>query len=497
MKNSEILSGQEVPATGDSMKKLVLVVIPTIENAYHNLRDFVSISPPMGLASIAATAENAGYNVSIIDGDAEQLTLAQTVERVALLEPFAVGSTIMTATMDITRIFFEMLKQRLPDVPVIVGGPHVSALPEQTLADSREIDICVIGEGDDTIVEILWMLDRGEDLGAIAGIAYRKEGQPAVTGRRVPIKDLTRLPIPAFHLLDPLLYRSYGWNNWVSGYRKPLGIIFTGRGCVGKCNFCAAHTVFGKGIRFFSMQQIKDQIDYLMNVWKIRILYFQDDTFTANRKLVNDICDYLIEKGYNKRLEIMVSSRVDTIHLPTLKRMREASVRWICFGVESGNQEILNRMFKHITIDQIKKAYSLSREAGLFIAGNFMIGHLGETKESALDTIRLACELDQEYASFAIAIPLPGTELYQHCLDNNIPLPTWNDFGSVNTPPIPLNESLNSPELLRLRDLAVNSFFKRPVYFLKLLVRMKTWNVLKDFILMYFAIKAEKKAKRL
>ncbi|MDP3260462.1 MAG: radical SAM protein, partial [Thermodesulfovibrionales bacterium] len=348
-----------------------------------------------------------------------------------------------------------------------------------------------------TIVEILRMLDCGEDLGAIAGIAYRKEGQPAVTGRRSPIKDLTRLPIPAFHLLDPLLYRSYGWNNWVSGYRKPLGIIFTGRGCVGKCNFCAAHTVFGKGIRFFSIQQIKYQIDYLMNVWKIRILYFQDDTFTANRKLVNDICDYLIEKGYNERLEIMVSSRVDTIHLPTLKRMREASVRWICFGVESGNQEILNRMFKRITIDQIRKAYNLSREAGLFIAGNFMIGHLGETKESALDTIRLACELDQEYASFAIAIPLPGTELYQHCLDNNIPLPTWNDFGSVNTPPIPLNESLNSQELLRLRDIAVNSFFKRPVYLLKLLIRMKPWNVLKDFILMYFAIRAEKKAKRL
>ncbi|MCG2710430.1 MAG: hypothetical protein L6246_08980 [Thermodesulfovibrionales bacterium] len=130
---------------------------------------------------------------------------------------------------------------------------------------------------------------------------------------------MTRLPIPAFHLLDPLLYRSYGWNNWVSGYLKPLGIIFTDRGCVGKCNFCAVHTVFGKGIRFFSMQQIKDQIDYLMNVWKIRILYFQDDTFTANRKLVSDICDYLIEKRYNERLEIMVSSRVDTIPSPYLE----------------------------------------------------------------------------------------------------------------------------------------------------------------------------------
>ena len=116
--------------------------------------------------------------------------------------------------------------------------------------------------------------------------------------------------------------------------------------------------------------------------------------------MVNDICDYIIEKGYDKRLEIMVSSRADTVHLPTLKKMRQASVRWICFGVESGSQEIFDRMNKHITIAQIKKAYALSREAGLFIAGNFMLGNLGETRETAMDTIRLACELDEEYASF-------------------------------------------------------------------------------------------------
>lgn len=485
------------PSAAAGNRKLVLVVVPTMENAYHNLQDFVAISPPMGLASIAAAVEEAGYDVSIIDGDAEHLSLDQTVERVAGLNPFAVGSTVMTATMDITRVFYEKLKKRIPGVLAIAGGPHVSAMPERTLADAGGIDICVIGEGDETIVEILRSIERDDDPLAVAGIACRKDGKVYLTGNRQPIKDLSRLPSPAFHLLDSALYRSYGWNNWVSGYRKPLGVVFTGRGCVGNCNFCAAHTVFGKGIRFFSMQQIRDQIDYLMNVWKIRILYFQDDTFTANRKLVSDICDYLVEKGYSERLEIMVSSRVDTIHPPTLKKMREAGVRWICFGVESGNQEILNRMFKRITITQIKKAYRLSREAGLFISGNFMIGHLGETRETAMDTIRLACELDQEYASFAIAIPLPGTELYRHCIDNNIPLPSWNDFGSVNTPPIPLNSSLGADELVRLRNAAVSKFFKRPGYFLKLLLRMKAFNVLKDFVAMYFAVRAEKKAKRL
>ncbi|MDP3110500.1 MAG: radical SAM protein [Thermodesulfovibrionales bacterium] len=476
---------------------LALVVIPTIENAYHSLQDFVAINPPIGLASVAATAEKAGYEVSIIDGDAEQLTLDQTVQRIVDLSPDYVGSTVMTATMDITQIFYEKLKAKLPNITVIVGGPHVSALPEQTLRDSQKIDISVIGEGDETIVDILGALDRNADLKNVAGIAYRNNGQITITGTRLPIKDLSVLPLPAFHLLNYTLYRSYGWNKWVNGYRKPLGIIFTGRGCIGKCNFCAAHSVFGHGIRYFTIRQIKDQLDYLVNNWGIRVLYFQDDTFTANRKIVNEICDYIIEKGYNKRLEIMVSSRVDTIHPPTLKKMREASVRWICFGVESGSQDILDRMNKHITIAQIKKAYALSREAGLFIAGNFMLGNLGETRETAMDTIRLACELDEEYASFAIAIPLPGTELYQYCLDNNIPLPAWNDFGSVNTPPIPLNESLSAEELMKLRDIAVNRFFKRPLYFLKLLTRMRAFSIIRDFVKMYFAIRAEKAAKRL
>lgn len=479
------------------MKNTVLVVVPTMENAYHGLQDFVAINPPMGLISIGATAEKAGYKVFVIDGDAEGLTLEETILRIVEKRPDYVGSTIMTATMDISNIFYTELKKRLPDVKVIVGGPHVSAIPEQTLIDAPAIDICVIGEGDETIVDILTTLEKGGNLDGVSGIVYREDGRIVKTAERPPIKDLSILPIPAFHLLDKSLYRSYGWNNWVNGFRKPLGVIFTGRGCVGKCNFCAAHSVFGHGIRFFTMQQIKNQLDYLMEKWGIRVLYFQDDTFTANRKVVNEICDYIIEKGYNKKLEIMVSSRVDILHLPTLKKMRQASIRWICFGVESGNQEILNRMSKHITIEQVKKAYQMAREADLFIAGNYMIGHIGETYETAMDTIRLACDLDQEYASFAIAIPLPGTELYQHCLDKKIPLPSWNDFGSVNTPPIPLNDSLNAEELMKLRDIATKKFFKRPMYFLKLVIKMRARSVIADFIKMYFAIRAEKAAKRL
>lgn len=478
-------------------KVFALVVVPTMENAYHTLKDFVAITPPMGLASIAACILPTGREVVIIDGDAEQLTLDQAIEQLVSLKPDYVGMTVMTATMDITRIFCTQLKTHLPNTLIIVGGPHLSALPEQTLKDVAAIDIGVIGEGDDTIVELLNVIDSGTDLDTVAGIVFRDPSRgPHQTAVRGPLKNLDKLPLPALHLLNPKLYRSYGWNDWVSGYRQPLGVIFTGRGCVGKCNFCAAHTVFGRGVRYFTLEQVKNQIDYLVNEWQIRILYFLDDTFTANRKMVNDICDYLIQKGYNKRLEILVSSRVDTIHPPTLQKMRQAGVRWVCFGVESGNQEILSRMHKNISIEQIHKAFKLTHEADLFIAGNFMIGHIGETEQTAMDTINMACELDQDYVSFAIAIPLPGTELYAHCVETGIVIPPWNDFGSVNTPPIPLNSGLDADTLIQLRDIAVSRFFKRPSYILKLMLRMRGWRVLKSFISMFLAIRIEKAKKR-
>lgn len=424
------------------MKKFVLLVVPTVENAYHRFKDFVACSIPIGLLSIAAVLEKEGYFVEVIDADAQGLSFNEAIELTIKARPDYLGSTTMTATMDITENFFVEVKKRLPGVTVIVGGPHVSALPQKTLEESKAIDIVVKGEGEDTIVELMKTFASNQDLSSVAGIAFRKNGDVVETGDRGLMRDLVGLPLPAYHLLKYDLYRSYGWNKWVDGYCSPLGVVFTGRGCYGKCNFCATKVIFGHRIRYFPMQRIQDEIDLLVNQYQIRILYFQDDTFTANRAMVDKICDYIIQKGYDRKLQIMVSSRVETIHVPTLLKMRKAGVRWICFGVESGNQNILDRMKKNITIAQIKDAFKKSREAGLFIAGNYMIGHLAETYETAMDTVRLACDLDQDYASFAIAIPLPGTELYQHCLEHNIPLPSWTEFGSVNTPPIPLNESM-------------------------------------------------------
>jgi radical SAM superfamily enzyme YgiQ (UPF0313 family) len=153
-------------------------------------------------------------------------------------------------------------------------------------------------------------------------------------------------------------------------------------------------------------------------------------------------------------------------------------------------------MGKRVTVDQIRASVDVCRQAGLLAGGNFILGNLGETRETAMDTIRLACELDLVYASFAIAIPLPGSELYQHCLDKGIRLPSWTEFGNVNTPPIPLNESLSAEQLMDLRRLATKRFFMRPGYVLRALRAFKVVPFVSDLATMYLAFRREVKANR-
>ncbi len=477
-------------------KKFILVVVPTMENAYHNFKEFPAIAMPVGLLAVAAVLEREGYEVSIINADAERLTLDETVLRVAEEKPDYVGSTCMTATVDVAYKFYSELKKQLPEVKVIVGGPHVSSLPKATLEESRDIDIVVKGEGDDTTAELMEAIRNNRCLSTVKGIVFRKNGEIFETQDRGLIEDLGRLPLPSYHLLKHDLYRSYMWNHWVSGHRKPIGAIFTARGCFGKCSFCAAKVIFGHGIRYFPLERVKKEIDLLVNKYKVKILYFQDDTFTANRKRVNEICDYLIEKGYNKKLEIDVSSRADISHYPTLLKMRKAGIRWIFFGVESGNQKILDGMCKNISIKQVREAFKRANKAGLYVGGNFIIGSVGETYETVMDTINLARELKQDYASFTVAIPFPGTKLYQHCVDRGTRFPSWNDFGSVNSPPIPLNDALDAEELMKLRGIATNKFFKRPKYLLRMLLRFRTISIIEDFVKMYIALIREIKEKR-
>jgi len=454
-------------------EKIILIDPPAMDNAYRELRRFALSVAPLGMAYIAAYLESKNIKVDIIDCDALGLNIAATAEILKKENPKYVGLMAMTATMDIAEEMIQEIRRILPKTVIMLGGVHGTALPQRTLEDVPELDIVVMGEGEHTTYELITTMDAGEkleDLLKVKGICFRYDGKIYENQRRPYIADLDSLPFPTRHLLPNDVYEGPGWFRWIHGFTKPFNSIFTSRGCPYNCTFCAAHIMCGRKIRYRSVNKVMEEIDYLKDTYNIKILTFQDDTFTLNRERTIAICRELIKRDYN--LHLTCSTRVDQIDEELLRYMKKAGFTWIFYGVESGNQEILHQCNKNTTLEQIRHAFHLTKKAGIGTHAGMILGHIGETKETAMDTIRFLLELMPDYAALATMIPFPGSKAWEYCLESDIPLPpSWNDFGMVNSIPIAVNPGLSSKMLLKLRDRGVLYYYANP---------KRLWNILRN-----------------
>jgi len=471
-------------------EKIILVNPPTRENAYRELKQFAFTAPPMGLAYIAAFLEEKGLPVDIIDSDASGLDLKQTIESIKEQTPKYVGVTAMTATMGIAGTLIKRLRRVLPEAMIILGGVHATALPKQTMEELPEIDVVVMGEGEHTAYELISALDEDKGFNSLAkvkGICFRKGDQIVENEKRPVNTDLDSLPFPARHLLPMDVYEGPGWFRWSHGYTKPFVPIFTARGCPYNCNFCASNIMAGRRVRYRSVENVMAEIDHLKETYGIKILSIEDDTFTLKKERAISICKELIKRNY--KLHIMCETRVDQVNEELLHYMKRAGVEWLFFGVESGNQEILNRTRKGITLKQVRSAIRMTKKAGIGTHAGFILGHLGETKETAMQTIRFLMELMPDHTGIATLIPFPGSRIWDYCQENNIPLPQdWNDYGMVNSIPISINPGLNSKDILELRDKAIWTYHSNPKRILRL---FKTYNkrlLVKDHLFVAYAL---------
>jgi radical SAM superfamily enzyme YgiQ (UPF0313 family) len=228
-----------------------------------------------------------------------------------------------------------------------------------------------------------------------------------MNGPRPLIQNLDALPFPARDLLPMDKYIPLP-NQYK---RKPVANLMALRGCPYQCTFCSANAVFGCSLRMRSAQRVYDEIKQLVDTYGIREISFWDDTLTVNKKWLHELCDLII----SNHLDITWScyARVNTVDLDLLKKMKKAGCWNIFYGIESGNQELLDRIKKGITLDQIRNAVKLTKKAGIEVRGSFMIALPGETPEMAHKTIDFAIELDPDYAQFSITTPYPGTELFE------------------------------------------------------------------------------------
>lgn len=377
-----------------------------------------SVWVPLGLGYIAAVLENEGNDVEIIDMVAEKVGDRQLQKRIENAD--IVGLTGMVTEFEEVLRIIGLVKETNENIKVILGGPLATTLPKQLLQVSQA-DFIVIGEGEKTIVNLLSAIKRGNNFSNVKGIAYKEGDGIIVADPPEPIANLDTIPFPARHLLDMNRYlQNYFENRGLKikdfGKIKSTNLI-TSRGCPYSCTFCFKG-MWGYNWRARSPENIVEEMELLYRRYGVNGFCFNDDTFVLDKERVFKFCHLLRNRGLNVAWHC--NGRINLMTKELLKAMHDAGCRGIAYGIESGNQQVLDSMRKNITLEQVRNVVRWTKDAGIYVNGNFIIGMLGETKDTIRQTIAFAKELNLDSYAFSVATPLPGTELYDAALKRGL-----------------------------------------------------------------------------
>ncbi len=446
-------------------------------------------SCPIGLSYLAAVLEKQGFDVSIYNADYNYQKLGlifgslrkmtggyqeylRTLEdldaplwqevkkKIADQAPNMVGISCVTGSYGSAINVTKLVKNIDPAIPVVLGGFHPTIATEEVLSNN-EVDIVVRGEGEFTLAELATAIQSQQPLDNISGISYKVKGRIVHNPDRPQASSLDALPFPAKHLLlEKETYPS-----------RAFGRLFTARGCPYHCIYCASHAVWTRKVRFRSPENIIQEIEQVRRDFGTRHFYFDDDTFTMNKQRVMAICDLIIEKGL--RISWGCETRVDQVSPDLVQKMHRAGCEYYNIGVESGDEETLKRMKKGITIEQVKKAHQVIKDAGLAFNAYFMIGFPWETAAQIKKTVALMKELDPDRAFYSIVTPYPKTELHEICSAEGI-IPSSFDWSTFfhQSPSMYLTKNIpreETKELIRDTEEIFDKHNKRQI--IKLIVR--------------------------
>jgi len=370
--------------------KILLINPPlTAEQRYgKDLAQFGPCSEPLGLAYVAGALEQAGHEVRIWDGQVERRTPWAP-------EAELIGITMNTPSYQVVKEMCIALKSEhstiFHDIPIILGGPHPTVMPEETAKDIPEADYIVAGEGERTDI---WDMPSGT-------IAHT-----------FPVKNLDDLPLPARHLLPMKQYQITASRN--KGHHAYTVIV--ARGCPFECAFCCR--LHGRKVRFHSVDRVIQEIELLVRDYDAKEINLEADTITVNHKWMYGLCDALISSGLNHRISWTCESRVDTVDENMLRYMKQAGCWQISYGVETGTQRLLDFIKKGITLEQVRETFAITKKVGINVRAFFMLGIPTETREESDATIQFARQLKAGWSQFTICVPFPGSSLYQWCLEN-------------------------------------------------------------------------------
>ncbi|MBN1622341.1 MAG: radical SAM protein [Endomicrobiales bacterium] len=349
---------------------------------------------------------------------------------------------------------------------VIMVGPHVSVLPEETLLKAEgTVDVACIGEYDYTVRDVIKNI---KTLEKVDGICFIKENNAVRTGKRELIENLDKLPFPAWEHLDLMKY-------FDGGKLYPYIDMISGRGCPNRCIFCLwPQVMHGFKYRLRSPKNVVDEIErdieLCPQVLKGGEFFFEDDTFTVDKNRAVLICEEILKR--NLKITFSVNGRVDSYDKDMLRMMKRAGCREILVGFESGVQEVLDKMHKGITLEQSRKFMENTKEAKIQVHGCFVIGLPGETEETARKTIDFAMSLGLDTIQYSGAVPFPGTDFFNLCENENWLLTKewdkWLDAGEQHG--VVSYPTISQDKINYYVDLGLKRFYLRPSYMMKFLL---------------------------
>jgi anaerobic magnesium-protoporphyrin IX monomethyl ester cyclase len=381
------------------MIHVALIASPTPSPLAAAASEF-SCTPPLGLAYMAAVLRENGYLVQLVDLSLRCFTPRYLRRFLTTKQPEMVGISTLTESYPNAVRIATLVKELCENIPVIVGGPHVTFMDEEVLENDC-FDVVVLREGERALLELANFYIRGEGcMEAIEGICWRQGNRLYRSPSRPLMEELDHIPLPARNLL------------FLDKYRN-AGAVITGRGCPGRCIFCSAGAMSGNRYRKRSPERVLRELRILCQMG-IELLLFVDDSLTADLDRLDRILFLMNRAGID--LPWLCESRVDIEDPDFFQKMAQAGCAGVQFGIESGSQRVLSGLGKGTTLEQVVAAVAGAAKAGISPVGTFMIGLPQDTVETAMETIQLAEELQREYyaqVGISIATPFPGTPMFR------------------------------------------------------------------------------------
>lgn len=390
--------------------------------------------PPLGIMYIGTYLKKNNYTVKIIDLAVENLDENQFFQAIEECNPSIIGMSTYNEAWNVQKILCRRIKQKYPNIIIAAGGAFATFCYEQVLNESMT-DFVLRGEGEYVFCQLCDCLLRGKlKKENIKGLCYKnKEGSVIANANVERIKNLDQLPFPDRSLIKKEKY--------VLPYT-----ISTSRGCPGQCIFCSSKSFWGKGVIMRSAENVYKEVMDIYEKYGANIFYITDDTFTASKKRCLEFCEMLRQSGIS--FVWGCESRADVINEEFIRILYESGCHKIQFGMESADNEILQRIKKHVTIEQIENAVMCAAKYNMHIQVSYIVGHAFDTEETVKKTISFAKHLSDDYGARVVCsvnTPFPGTEQYEKRKELGIEIKTdeWEKY------------LLNSP-IINTKHLSIN-----------------------------------------